>query len=315
MFFLDVLFVLAGCSGSGSGGSTSETFIYDSAKEVAPQVAATASTAAISATSLGDALGLFYFAFQDYENPRDEGVVGMGNLYKTLWEIGQQYTFATENCTDIAERAVVSPFPTMDISGQTYNCLGNDGAMTDAYAKGFAIEKGAADTAKFLLTYRWSPDMPEHLEHGILQGTRTASTGDLNIRLIHLVEYTDSGFVVRIEVVGNETTHAVQSLRLFKHFHGSSAGFVSIVGAGVTQGTGQYFLIKTTTDSSITPAYYCIEAGATEADLLAMDQAGSPTVPTECLAYEATVEEITPLEALDVPTSITDFTNESIFLE
>jgi hypothetical protein len=304
--------VFSGCKDDEESGS-SENFFFTATQEVTPVFDASGSKKMIRDLTSGTLLYSVFELLRDYEYPADEGVIDMHNIYKVLYTAGQIYATAESGCSEITETAVASPFD-LGIT-DTYNCAGNTGTMTDNYAYGFAIKDD--DPVKYaLLTYRWAPDAPSHVEHGILQGNYNEDTGDLSLKMIHNVYYDPTGgFVVRSDIEGNATTHAF-TIQSISAGTGTSSNFVSIVGKGISQGSGNYFLLRVESDT-VTPAkYFCIPADATETELEAMDASGSGTVDANCSAYETDVVAMTFLanDSATIPDSIDDFTGDTILL-
>ncbi len=307
---LVLVIVFSGCK--GDDGGSFDNFFYTATKEVTPAFDFTGSKKTVRDLVSGTLIYSIFELLRDYEYPADEGVIDMHNIYKVLYTAGQIYGTAESNCSSITETAVASPFD-LGIT-DTYNCAGNSGTMTDNYANGFAIKD--TDPVKYaLLTYRWAPDSPDHEEHGILQGNHNDDTGDLSLKMIHNVYYdTGGGFVVRSDIDGNETTHAF-TIKSISAGTGSSTNYTSIVGKGISQGSGNYFLLKVNTDT-VTGKYFCIPADATETELEAMDAGGSDTVDPNCSAYQADVDAMTFLQdnSATIPDSIDDFTGSTILL-
>lgn len=297
------------------GGGETENFFYSSMKNVSPTIVEGSSTASINALDSGTIIGSIYEALRDYEYPRDEGVIDMHNIYKVLNTAGQIYEKAELSCASITEKAFTAPYD-MGLNSTTYNCAGNSDTMNDNYANGFAIKE--VDGIKHgLLTYRWAPESTQ-AGHGILQGSYTATTGDVSVRMLHHTHYTtQDGFVVRSHIAGNETTHAF-TLSLLSASTGTSPNWTSMVGKGISEGTGNYFLFRVKTSSDNTPKYFCFPASATSTVLEQMNSdnsAGKDTVDTECASYKTAVDAMTFLTTSDVPMSISDFRNSSILLD
>ncbi len=292
--------------------SSSDNFFYLATKEVAPAFNGAASKKMTRALTSGTLIYAVFELLRDYEYPADEGVIDMHNIYKVLYTAGQIYETAESGCSPITEASVASPFD-LGIT-DAYNCAGNSGTMSDTYANGFAIKD--ADPVKYaLLTYRWAPGTPDHEEHGILQGSYNEAAGDLSLKMIHNVFYAASdGFVVRSDIEGNATTHAF-TLKSISAGTGTSTNYTSIVGKGISQGSGNYFLLKVNSDA-VTGKYFCIPADATETELEGMTAAGYDTVDASCSAYQADVDAMTFLQdnVSTIPDSISDFTGSTILL-
>ena len=321
-------FVFTGCKSeeddsevSSSSGSSSSNFFYTAAQDVGPTIESGSGSSSMfsrmeSLTSGGPYEDI-YTVLRDYEYPRDEGVIDMHNIYKVLYTAGQIYATAESSCTTITDATIDAPF-SMGLDGtHTYDCAGNSNAMSDSYANGYAI-RDSGDYKYGLLTYRWSPDAPDHLEHGVLQGTYADASGDLDIRMLHHVIYdstSDTGFAVRTHLTGNDQTHAF-TIKMVSTDN-STDSYISLVGKGVSQGSGEYFLFKANTQS-YTGKYFCIAAPPTESDLETMegtDPNGKDTVDSNCTTYQTDVDAMSFLDATnDVPKVLSDFTNSSILL-
>ncbi len=317
-------FTVVSCKSDDDDETSSNfnNFFYSSAKDTAPAIASEASSSSTelssptegrqAALASGTMIYSIYTLFRDYQYPTDEGVVDMSNIYKVLFETGRIYETAKNNCTSITEQIIDAPF---DLGlTETYNCAGYQNTMSDTYAYGYAIkESGSVKHA--LLTYRWAPDMPTHVEHGILQGSYDESNGVLSLHTIHNVYYASAdGFVVRTDITGDTDDHSF-TLRSIISGTVSSTNYTSIVGSGISQGAGNYFLFKVNSDSE-SNRYFCIEGTATEADLELMSDNGDVTADANCSSYVSTVESMTFLTdtTADIPDTIDDFTDSSIFL-
>lgn len=329
MFWIVVL-VSIGAGGCSSGGGDSanvdgadETggagnFFYSSATEVAPTINSSASSLygiqGAGALPSGSILAGIYLVLRDYQFPRDEGVIDMHNIYKTIHTAGQIYSTAEDACETISETAVASPYD-LGVS-DTYTCAGNSNTMDDNYANGFAI-KESGNTKYGLLTYRWAPNAPTQQEHGILQGMYDSDDGTLRIDMIHNVYYeSQEGFVVRSFISGNVQTHEFV-IRLISSGTGDDPSWISLVGKGISQGTGNTFLFKVRNSSGVDGNYFCFPASATESTLETMHAAnpsGLATVDENCASYQTAVDAMTFLTTDDVPKSIDDFTGSSILI-
>ena len=302
-------------------GSSSGNVFYNSVRNTLPKFEASSKDASMSrdsghpkALESGTILYDIYTLLRNYEYPTHEGIIDMHNIYKVIYTAGQIYSDAESGCSTITEAAVQSPFD-LGLS-DTYTCAGNSDTMSDTYAKGYAI-KESGNTKYGLLTYRWAPDTPTHEEHGVLQASYNETTGDLTIRMVHLVYYeSQEGFVVRSHITGNDQTHAF-TVQMITTGTGSSPSYTSLVGKGISQGDGNYFLLKVNNSSGVSGNYFCVPATATGAsleDIHTSTPTGSTTVDTGCSTYQTDVDALDFLTTGDVPTALSDFTNSSILL-
>lgn len=294
--------------GLGSG------VIANAAKAVGPTVstAASVSVAADASTAkaiTGTIMSTIYSMIRDYEYPRDEGVIDMHNIYKVLMTAEQIYLAGQGDCTVIPEESIPPPF---DVGfSDTYDCAGNSGTMSDEYAGGIAIREGSDGTFHLLLTFLWVSS-----EYGVLQGTYNPNAGDLDMSLAELVDHDDGRFYVRSRITGNEGTHAFE-LSMITGPITNTSEFVSVVGRGVSKGTGNYFLFKVKS-GSVAGNYFCIPADPTETvleSLSAEDPEGASAPAEECAGYQVDVDAMTFLTTDDVPLALSDFTDSSILID
>ncbi len=288
---------------------------YSAAKEVGPTIEEPSSTAlilteeatrsAMFTSSLP--LSNLYEALRDYRYPEDEGQIDMHNIYKFANTADQIFSMAEGNCSSITEGPVDSPFD-LGVT-DTYTCAGNNGTMTESYANGFAI-KTTDGIRHALLTFRWVSS-----EHGILQGSYDNQSGDLDLRMVELVDHDQSRFYLRSHLTGNARTHAF-SLTQITGSIADLSSYVSFVGKGVSKGEGNYFLMKAQTET-IDGNYFCLPAGASSATLESLAASapnGSTTVEEACAIYHDDVDTMTFLTTEDVPLTLADFEDSSILI-
>ena len=182
----------------------------------------------------------------------------------------------------------------------TYDCGGAE-AESGGYGKSVAYRESGAD--RFMLaSYKWAPDDAEQIAIGAIQTLFNDTTKDVDLTFAQTVNYpagsdmggpSGGGFATRTRITGNSASHAFE----LKIALVNSGGYrVSVVGKGISQGAGNYFLLRHGAQ------YYCLAAGATEADLssaVPTDQAG---VSGECTGYLSGVDALTPFdEDTEVP--------------
>ena len=156
-----------------------------------------------------------------------------------------------------------------------------------------------------LSTYKWAPDPAQQITIGAIQSHMSFSTNDVELTFAQTVNYpvnssvggpSGNGFATRTHIAGNSGTHAFE-LKIAMVVN--NGGYVeSLVGKGVSQGSGQYFLIRHGAD------YYCLPAGATAADLMSITSTTQANVSANCSAYVAGVDALTAYDtgnAAEIP--------------
>ncbi len=322
LFFGCIAPAVSGCGKSPP--SSSENDFVTAAREVAPAVGRDSGSAAIilstpataaAALSKGGILDTINEALRDYQAERDNGTIDMHNIFKVLSESGNILETAKEGCESTSNKEINAPYD-LGLLDQTYDCAGSKGTMADAYANGFAL-RSVGEKVFALLTYRWAPSAPSHVEHGILQGSLDKSTGDLEIRMTHLVNYeAGEGFVVRSHITGNAATHAFTLNMITKNL-GASESWISVSGKGISRGVGNSYLMKASSSEGVSGGYFCFPADVSDAKLEAMQADapnGSSTVEETCTGYQSDVDAITALQSTEVPSSISDFSDSTILL-
>jgi len=301
--------ILFGCGGGGSSGSPAPQ--GDSANTLFYAIKATTPTfeATISAKPQGT-LGKIYSApsfsepvmmvvfqlLRNYTYPADEGKVDMTNIYKILWETGGKLDDAKYLCSTMptAIDSDISPYVFSDFLGHSYNCGGiRAESLEPGYGSSIAYQE-TGTTRKMLASYKWAPNAAEEISIGTIQASFDDATKIVQLVFAQAVNFpVDSikggpgggGFSSRTRITGNSATHYFQ-LKMF-------TGTTSIVGSGISQGAGNYFLIKSGAN------YYCIPAGATETTLAS--KMPSATVDPNCAAYETDVTSASAYAGADLP--------------
>jgi len=243
-----------------------------------------------------------YNLLREYDSERDGDTIGLDNVYKALYQAGSFYEEAVAFCQTVLEVEITPPFDFGNSS--TYSCAANDGANARA-----AAIKASGDSRNAILT--WEVDDyagSGRNEKGVSQGTFHDVTQDVTIDIVTLVQYLSvSNFAMRMELIGNALNHTF-SIRLYKY---NEEGYqLSIVGKGISQGEGNYFLFKVdASDPSKAESakYFCYPANADQATLKNASDEGSDTVDPNCAAYEADVNAMTMFAEDDVPKSDADF--------
>jgi hypothetical protein len=301
-------FVLAAACGGDNGGGSTGNFFFESAANTAPVFEPNAVEGLLRLgipirSAKWDFGGVNYELFnllREYVNERDEGTIGLDNIYKLLYQAGSFYGEAASGCNAITATSISSPFD-FGVS-ETYDCAINE----TTFRHGSAIREGADGTKNALLAWQvLNNDGHDSDEKGVLQGSSNPTTGDLSLHLATYVNYTaKNDFSLRTEIAGNDQTHHF-TLRTMKYTQ--DGYWITTTGSGISQGAGQFFLFKVSDQSGISGRYYCFPADANEETLQAADDAGSATVPADCAVYEEVVNALVPFQSSDLPTSDANF--------
>ena len=130
-----LLFLMTQCGGSGS--SSGDDFFFTQAKLVAPVVTPTVSSAIIAVKentswNNGNIMYELFDLLRDYDNAKDQGVIGISNMYKTMYQTSDFYASEITSCTAITAQVVVSPY---DVGTRnTYNCAGTQNSNNNYFA-------------------------------------------------------------------------------------------------------------------------------------------------------------------------------------
>lgn len=313
-FFLNVVFGInlvlmnQGCSQSDSGSSQSSNALFVAVGQTLPKLSASASLlSSPRAYTISDSnLNVIYQVLRSYTYPSDEGVVDMTNIYKVLWEAGRYIENAGTAChsvTAFSDTSAPTPFifklnNSTDTLGHTYNC-GYATAESGGYGSSVAHSQSADGLTDYTMaTYKWSPNSSSQIAMGQIQVQYNATSGDLALNFAQTVYYPaqsapQNGFVTRTWISGNKTTHSFS----MKIGIGHPAGTMTyLVGKGISQGSGNYFLFRSGTN------YYCIPATASEADIAALSATNyTAAAAGNCSAYASDVQGMVPFTSNDVP--------------
>ncbi|MEK6744054.1 MAG: hypothetical protein AABZ15_10600 [Nitrospirota bacterium] len=284
------------CGGGGGGGATPQgrgsNTLFLAVKDTTPAFAATVSAAPkmksgifSAATFTDPAMNLAFQLLRNYTYPADEGKIDMTNIYKVLFEAGGYLDDAPMLCSSMSLTAdsFISSYAFSDFLNHSYNC-GGTRAESGGYGTSVAYQASGSD--KYMLaTYKWAPTPASQITIGAIQAHFDSTTKDVQLTFAQTVSYPPSGgFVTRTTISGNSATHAFE-LKIALD-NGSGTG-KSIVGKGVSQGAGQYFLMRDGAN------YYCLPAGATETDLRSIAPTVVGDVSVNCTTYVAAVAALT----------------------
>ncbi|MBF0443022.1 MAG: hypothetical protein HQK54_14030 [Oligoflexales bacterium] len=279
-----------------------KTVLFESVRETSPKIQPSASLA-LNWGSGGTTYEIFNL-IRDYNDNTDNGKVDGSNMYKALYDASMYMASAYQSCTPFGEKAVTSPFNfgTEEVS-QKYDC-GIDGTQSNPmgnYTTSFVVKReagfdyavGANETAdqyskrfsatqkKFLMG--WAVVSPGNsTTRAIYQGKLDSTTNDVVLNSSYLVDYTGgpmagSNYSVRLNLVGNMTTHLFK-MRLAK-------SQISIAAHGYAKGEGKFYLFRYESigqGENGKAQYFCLASETTEAQMRAVDENGSATVPANC---------------------------------
>jgi len=307
---ISTLLLFSYCSDGGSDSN----FFFESAKDVGPRFeeAASKSTGMYRATTTwesGDSIYEMYMKLRDFDPSIHSGVIDSSNVYKLIYDAGGLYNEAKENGESITSQII---FPAFDL-GQSvvYDYAKNYNEGT-SYYYGLAYREAGGLFYALLCSKVFEESGPQTTP-SVMQCTYNESTGDLEIYMAYLVNYPSGEvYSVRTELIGNDQTHSFD-LRIISYNSSpsSQANWRSWAGKGVSQGAGNYFLLKMNSNFDNTDRYYVFPAGSTDDDLKAMDSDGYAyaDLPSTVDSYKEDVQAKTFFTVAEVPTALTDFPN------
>lgn len=317
-FFLAAMLLSFGCGGGGSSSSSSSTSnndtntLFNAVKATTPTFSATVSaggpgvraTVHSAPTITDQAMNVAFQLLRNYTYPDDEGKIDMSNIYKVLWEAGRYLDEASTMCSPVSTvtDTAITPYQFSDFLGHTYDC-GGSRAEEGGYGSSVAY-RVSGDDRYMLASYKWAPDAAQQIAIGVIQASYNDVSKNVALIFAQAVQYpagstmgglSGSGFATRARITGNSATHAFELKMLTQQ--------ASLVGKGVSQGAGNYFLMRSGSQ------YYCLPAGATETDLAAITPTDLANVSANCEQYKADVGAATPYDVgTDLPNiDLSDF--------
>ena len=321
----------SGSSGSSSSGSSSadDTLFYDAIKLVSPSFSSDDSSASFYQSDIttswesGNPVYEVFYILQEFDPDTDQGVIDTSNLYKTMWESRGFFANTKSGCTAITEQIIAPPF---DFGNEdiTYNCAFNSESATgydfagaykelDENSDIIAIDEGSEESGTTavikhgLFGFVWVDSGDNaHYEYGTMQAVLDTTTDDLSVDIAVWVDYDEENdYCYRNEITGNTSTHAF-TIRAIKGNKVSGSTYTSIVGKGISQGEGEYFLLKVEGSGLDSSKYYCIGAEDSETELILMDPEGSDAVDDNCAEYQVDVDALVPFETSDLACATSD---------
>lgn len=287
---------------------------YEAIEEVLPSFLP--NTGETSLTGDSPLAHLFYL-LRTFNPETDQGVIDTSNLHKTLWESSGFLSNARGSCATIAEQVIIPPFDFGNLP-TTYTCAfnqeGDDGYDFGGALKGLDgngdpiadLSDGSIDVRNWygLFGFVWAGD---HFEYGVVQESYDKASADISVDIAVWVDYDgQQDYCYRNDIDGNATAHTF-TLRSIKGNKVPQSDYVSFVGAGNSEGEGNYYLIKAAHSGGLENRYFCLRTDDGEEELLAIDPDGSDTVPVDCLAFETAVNATNPLTPADLACQSSDF--------
>lgn len=320
--------VFFGCAGNPS---PPDIDLQAAASQVTPVFAGstTAQALGLSAASraIADDSPLYHlwYCLQEYDETVDSGQIDGSNIYMFLSDAKKELDAAFRSSDEIPPTEISAPFDFGEAG--VYDHAGNreetDGAKITAFGTAYRVD---GDVAHFLLTSRWDERETDNgsLTLCQIQGSYDQANGDLDLNMTYLAQYASGErYIVRSEIVGNETEHSFQMrVGVFGVFAGGTAYGTSFVGAGVSRGVNNNFVIRLaqagTSGDLEAEKYYVFPGDADMATIESMDPAGYATaadLPSAVSEYATTADGLQLFTYTDVPHSLDDFNNSSIRLD
>lgn len=319
---------------SGCGPAGNDRFLLDAARQVLPAVAPLNTTGQPLTADQWRAGNVYYELFtalRDFDPAKDEGKVGVDNVFASIYLAGLYYAGNYDKLAPITPHPVASPFPFKSLDATL-----TEVPYSDTYERGKnLLTTGGTETTEINMAARevnkekhWLLSFKNQGGWNVIQGSQDESTGDLELNLTSAaLEGTSTGYIQRNYVRGNTRSHAFV-LKMIKYNAITNGYKLALVGKGVSRGAGNYFLFRlkdnNLNNATMGPgeggAYYCVAGDASETTLSAAStNAGSATVDANCASLQTDVDRMwrdvwTIGAATDVPTSAASFANSSLQL-
>lgn len=330
---LAVSLIMTACGGTTSQSSSSDLgssfelpddhiAFYTSASATSPVITATASPAQIlrAKAAVSGAVVVnwdsgtptyeIFNLLREYEYPRDEGVIDVSNIYKLLFEAGNNYSNAEAEVEELIEP--LEMLPPFD--------FGNDPVIFThaADSDALVVVDGRIEA---ILTWIWN-ETPT-MSYGVLEGSYNEETGDIVLDMVYIVDYEgDNDYCLRMHISGNENTHEF-TLKAAKRGSADDSFAMSIIGSGVSMSDNEedYFLIKMIDNGQLSEfadgRYFKVSSSATESDLMELDPEGQGLSEIDDPDGHADVIEtmdFIPLDGSEHALSVDDFDNVELNL-
>jgi hypothetical protein len=273
-----------------------EDLFYQAVKKVAPTFTASASgsmsSRATTAWDWGDPIYELYGILVDVETGWD----GYFNLYDVMRGADEYFTQVDEGGTKITEQTIDAPVDVGfngDAALTSYDTYyGYDGADHSEGDQNKTQTFARVDENDVVYILHTGHNENDGLSKTVVQGRYDLVSGDVKIGLF-FANYLDpadletgetAGWeIVKAYISGNTENHTF-SLKVIRDGTGYDH---NVVGYGVSEGSGNYFLMQIANGSLdfTGTKYYEFAADADLSDIQAMDAAGSDTVPANTTEY------------------------------
>jgi hypothetical protein len=321
-----ILFIICNCSSPTSNQAkkiTLDVQFYGSAITTTPVFKPKANSLLKSeADTFSSGIPTFrvFNAFQEYIESRDQGKIDQSNIYKVLSDVDGFFQNALDSTTphmgtfgDSAVTYLVeSPF-NFGVSPRKYSYVSDH----------FALNK-CGDTIFALLTWTWHMTGGDQTTYGVTQANFNNATGDLEIDLVALVDYTAmDDYCYRMYLHGNKISHRFD----FKYVGANgvtTSGAVSMIGSGISKSANNndYFLVKMIDDNQLKTypngRYYKFSVASNEDSLMAYATNGyEKTDIDDPNGYLQIIDSLSffALDGSNNAIKLADFKNSSILLQ
>jgi hypothetical protein len=311
---MSFVFIFA-CSKNNDGDSTDPGVFYTAAKNTAPTVAPASATSALRSgevsslvppifNTLSDWSGTtgyrIFYTIRDFDPTRDQGKVDGSNMYMALYSNGVTYNMLKSQLDSITEKTIASPFDFGNTAfsdnynsaktglsgGNCTNCTSNMAART-------------VDNDHHML-YTSASNSDGTTGYGVTQAKYNDDSKDLEMNMAYIVNYgsgpnSGSQYGVRTWIKGNAGTHSFSIRYMIFNGTGTTYNNYSIVGRGISKGTGNFLFYAKTSNSDLpSGGYFCFDASADEAVFQSKFQS-SPTGETidtssPCYTYKSDLD-------------------------
>ena len=314
--FLCAVLTINGCGTStDTGGATTgiqPVDYYAEASDTTPVFTPAARIAAASTWESGNTLYEIFYALREYVHPDDDSVIDRANIYRLLYDVTSLFSSMTNEVIALSTaETIVPPFN----FGNNYTY---DHAVNDTSGQRAAAMITSGNTTKGVVTWIWGGALdPDHQEYGVFEATMDNATKDLSVDFIFCVDYSGGDTVTnynnRTRISGNADTHAFEFVQTIGGSIESNK-LVQIVGKGVSQGSGNHFLLKVKSnngDGFDSPLYLVVSAEADENTLMNFDVSAEAftdpaSLPAAVANYKDFVENTAFYAFSDLLTDLAD---------
>lgn len=250
-----IFFIICNCSSPTSNQAKKiniDVQFYGSAITTTPVLKSKANSllkSEVDTFSSGIPTFRVFNAFQEYIESRDQGKIDQSNIYKVLSDVDGFFQNALDSTTphtgtfgdSTITYLVESPFN-----------FGTNPRKYSYVSDHFALNR-YGDTIFALLTWTWHRTGDDQTTYGVTQANFNNATGDLEIDLVALVDYTAmDDYCYRMYIHGNKISHRFD----FKYVSANGVtpyGAISMIGSGISMSANSkdYFLIKMIDDGQL----------------------------------------------------------------